>query len=98
MRRGFLVAVIAAASLVGCASTSEVVQLGPNSYMVGNQVRGGKSWSEVKAGAIKAAQDHCATQGKTALVGDEIQTSGARGWTPQNAEVKFSCVSEAGGN
>jgi len=60
--------------------------------MVGTQVRGGlSSWTEIKSQAVKEATSYCSAKGLEANVAD-IETSGARGWTPQNAEVKFSCV------
>ncbi len=80
-------------SLAGCASVSPVAPLGDGKYMVGYEVRGGlTSWSEVKAQALLQAQTFCTGQGKQPEVLD-IKTRGARGWSPQNAEVTFKCVS-----
>jgi hypothetical protein len=89
MRTRLTIAVIAA--LAGCASHTDVVALGGGRFMIGYQQRGGlNSWTEVKAEAIKLANDHCAGSGKTAKIADAEET-GARGWTPMNVEVTFTC-------
>lgn len=76
----------------GCASTSEVVPLGGDKYMVGSHVRGGlTSWAEVKAMAVKQASAYCASKNMKVEV-LSMDTSGAQGFTPQNADVTFKCV------
>jgi hypothetical protein len=78
--------------LAGCASVSQVVPLGADKYMVGSHVRGGlTSWAEVKAMAVKQATDYCTSKNlKVEILG--IETSGAQGFTPQNADATFKCV------
>ena len=79
-------------TLTGCASVSEIVPLGEDKYMVGSHVRGGlTSWAEVKAMAVKRATEYCASKGMNVEVLG-METSGAQGWTPQNADVTFKCV------
>ena len=76
---------------VACSSTTQVVRVGENQYTVGSQVRGGlTSWAEVKQLALDKANAHCESLGKQ-MVSSQIETHGARGWTPQEAEVTFQC-------
>jgi hypothetical protein len=80
------------ALMLGCASVSDVVPLGAGKYMVGSHVRGGlTSWAEVKAMAVKEATNYCAAKNMKVEVLD-IETKGAQGWTPQNADITFKCV------
>lgn len=84
---------VAAAALLGaCTTMTDVVPTGKDTFMVGTSVRGGlTSDTEVKAGAITRANEYCSTKGQRAQVLDS-KSSGARGWTPQNAEVHFTCI------
>lgn len=80
--------------LAGCASISDVVPLGADKYMVGSHVRGGlTSWAEVKAMAVKRATEFCTAQGMSVEVLG-METSGAQGWTPQNADITFKCTKQ----
>jgi hypothetical protein len=79
-------------ALAGCQSVSEVVPAGNGTYMVGSEVRGGfSSWAEVRALTLKRANEYCAGLGKEMQQVDS-KTRGARGWTPQEAELTFKCV------
>ena len=51
------------------------------------------SWSEVKNLALKRANEHCESQGKLISVEKE-DFSGARGWTPIEAHIKYKCVDQ----
>jgi hypothetical protein len=76
----------------GCQSVSEVVPAGNGTYMVGSEVRGGfSSWAEVRALTLRRANEYCSGQGKE-MVQVDSKTRGARGWTPQEAELTFKCV------
>ena len=80
------------AAMVGCSTVSEVVPTGKDTYMVGSQARGGLTGdAEVKALAIKRANEFCAAQGKRAQITGSI-SSGVQMWTPQNSEVQFACI------
>lgn len=93
MRRAFSCVLVM--SVISCATVSDVVQVGPEKWMVGSHVRGGlTSWAEVKAMAVRRASDFCAARGQVADV-QNIETAGAQGWTPQNADVTFACVKAA---
>jgi hypothetical protein len=87
-----LVVLTAALTCVGCSTVSEVVPTGKDTYMVGSNARGGfTSDADVKALAIKRANEFCAGLGKRAQI-IASQSSGTQMWTPQNAEVNFACV------
>lgn len=89
--------VAAALGLQGCQSVSDVVPAGSGNYMVGSQVRGGfSSWTEVRALTLTRANEYCAGQGKDMEQVDS-KTRGARGWTPQEAELTFRCVDKKNG-
>lgn len=80
------------AAMVGCSTVSEVVPTGKDTYMVGANARGGFTGdAEVKALAIKRANDFCAAHGKRTQV-TSSQSTGVQLWTPQNAEVNFACI------
>jgi hypothetical protein len=49
-------------------------------------------WGEVKASSLKRADEYCAQRGKQMHQVD-MQTHGVRGWTPQEAELTFTCLS-----
>jgi hypothetical protein len=86
------VAVTALTVLAACASISEVSPAGDGRYTLTTQVRGGMTpWGEIKASSLKRADEYCTQQGKQMHQVD-MQTHGARGWTPQEAELTFACV------
>jgi len=82
---------LACALIAGCSTVSDVVPIGRDTYMVGSTARGGLTGdAEVKALAVRRANEYCAEQGKRA----QVLSSSSRGvqmWTPQNAEVQFKC-------
>lgn len=86
-----LTIVLFAVLLAGCTTMSEVQPIGQGRYMVGMAVRGGfTSDTEVKAGALARARSYCAGMQKTFVL-LRSSSSGIQGWTPQNAEVVFTC-------
>jgi hypothetical protein len=65
---------------------------GDGHYTVTTQVRGGMTpWGEVKAASLKRADEYCNSRGEQMHQVD-MQTHGVRGWTPQEAELTFSCL------
>lgn len=87
------VALTAFAVLAACTSISEVSPAGDGHYTVTTQVRGGMTpWGEIKASSLKRADEYCRQEGKQMHQVD-MQTHGVRGWTPQEAELTFACVS-----
>jgi hypothetical protein len=83
-----------ALALVACQSVSEVIPTGQNTYMVGANSQGGfTSDAEVAALGIKRANEFCANQGKSMEM-ISTSSSGTQGWTPQNSQTLFRCVSK----
>lgn len=90
-RLQFVVLGCVGSMLVACQSVSSVVPAGNGMYLVGSEVRGGfSSWAEVRALTLNRASEYCASQGKEMEQVDS-KTRGARGWTPQEAELTFRC-------
>jgi hypothetical protein len=79
------------AALSGCASTSEPISVGPDTYTLSiSQMGGMKSHGAVRADALRTANEHCAGMGKT-MVLQTAESSGARGWTPIEEAVTYKC-------
>jgi putative hemolysin len=80
--------------LAGCASASEIVPAGKDSYMVVGQARGGammtgKSIIE----ASKAANAFCAQKGLNMQIRTS-DTDGSATWTAETSKLIFSCLRE----
>lgn len=89
--RALLIAATVAV-IAGCTTISDVTPAGDGNYTVTTQVNGGMTpWGEVKASSLKRADEYCRQQGKQ-MHQVNMQTHGVRGWTPQEAELVFSCV------
>jgi hypothetical protein len=89
------IAMLGVLALSACTTISEVSPAGSGNYTVTTQVRGGMTpWGEVKATSLKRADEYCRSQSKQ-MRQVEMQTHGVRGWTPQEAELIFSCDSGA---
>jgi hypothetical protein len=86
-------ALAALTMLAACTTISDVMPAGDGLYIVTTQVRGGMTpWGEVKASTLKRADEYCREHGKQ-MHQIDMQTHGVRGWTPQEAELTFSCTS-----
>lgn len=81
--------------LSACTSTTGVIQIGQDTYMIGSQGKspGGFSGTEAKALAFAEAQKHCAGLGKKVQVINTQQSDMAFGKNA-TAEVQFMCLSE----
>ena len=89
-----LLACVASVAIGGCATVSDVVPTGKNSYMVSMEVRGGlTSDSSVRAKTMLRANQYCDGLGKHFVL-DHVQSRGVRGWTPQDSEIYFLCLAE----
>lgn len=78
--------------MVGCASSPGIVPAGLNTYMLARSGYGlGQSSSNVKAGLLKEASEHCAAQGKNMDIVSSDDKPGWPGHFPE-AEIKFRCV------
>lgn len=81
--------ILALLPLAACSTMTDVQPIGQGRFTVATSVRGGlTSDGEVKAGALKRAREYCGAKEMVLL---SAESSGARGWTPQNAEITFKC-------
>ena len=84
-----LLASVATLMLVACASTTEVVPAGKDTYVVAGDDAAweGTSGAKIKATLYKKANAHCEKMGKKLLPLDESISSYA-------AELRFRCLEE----
>lgn len=86
--------ILAALILTGCAMSSNVQKLGPDTYMVSamaSPVRGGASGAEMKA--LEAANEHCDKLGKEIYV-TQKNNLGDNGFNQGTARVAFRCLAK----
>ncbi|PRY06288.1 hypothetical protein B0G80_0684 [Paraburkholderia sp. BL6669N2] len=90
--RAFIAAVAACASLVGCASSSDVVATGKaNTYTVAASATGGRlAWARAHEHAMSEARDYCERRGMQASVVTET-VSGVQGLTEHGSSMSFEC-------
>jgi hypothetical protein len=80
--------------IVGCATTSDVVPYGKDSYMLSSgDVWGGYSQGSLQVKAAQRASSFCAEKGKVFVVRN-TGGQGVQGWTSTSSTLIFSCVSE----
>lgn len=92
MRKVMLVP--AAAALFGCATTSDVVPYGKDSFLLSSgDVWGGYSQGTLQVKAAQRASSFCAERGKVFVVRN-TGGQGIQGWTSTSSTLIFSCVSE----
>lgn len=91
------IALLAGFLLYGCAINSGVVPIGQNTFMVSHQAATGfLGLADIKAKAIKEANQYCASQGKSLQI---INTSESK--PPYilanypRVEVQFKCLDES---
>jgi len=85
--------VLAVLVLVACASSSGVIPIGKDIYMVSGRGKspGGYSGAEVKAAALREANQYCANAGKKVQVVTSSQ-SDMRFGVEAAAELQFMCL------
>ncbi|WP_175052548.1 hypothetical protein [Paraburkholderia sediminicola] len=90
--RALIAAVVACASLVGCASTTDVVTTDkPGTYSVAASATGGKmAWARAHEHAISEARDYCERRGMQSSVTTET-VSGVQMMTEHASSVNFEC-------
>lgn len=81
--------------LVACTTTTGVVPIGQDTYMVGGSGKspGGYSGAEVKAAAFREATQFCAGQGKKMQVVNTNERDMSFG-VNATAEVQFMCLAD----
>jgi len=85
-----LAAMLVTALISGCTS-SGVVPMGQNTYMISKSVWGFTGPAPIKADAIKEADDYCKKQGKVLRVTKTVEIGIKFGSTPA-AEVYFKAL------
>ena len=91
MRRNFLPAAFLAA-VAGCATSTGVVPIGGDSYMVSHRDNGpAASLGALKAAAYQDAAQFCAGQGKSMQVLRSNDVPRSLGQFPET-EVQFTCT------
>ncbi|MFT4067512.1 hypothetical protein [Paraburkholderia sp.] len=90
--RGFAAAVLACASLVGCASRTDVTASSkPGSYTVAASATGGRmAWARAHQLAMNEARDYCERRGMQSSVTTET-VSGVRVMSEHESSVSFEC-------
>jgi hypothetical protein len=84
--------VILSVGLFGCASISDVLPAGKDTYLVGSNVHGGfMSDAEVTGLSVRRANEFCNNQDKQMELINS-SNSGTQGWTPQQSQIMFKCT------
>ena len=93
MRKIIFVASITA-FLNGCATTSDIVPYGKDTYMLSaGDIWGGYSSGTLQVKAAQRANEYCQSIGKVFVVRN-AGTAGVQGWTSTSSTLVFSCVDE----
>jgi hypothetical protein len=90
--RGLVAAALACASLVGCASSTDVVASDkPGTYTVAASATGGRmAWARAHERAMNQARDYCERRGMRSSVDTET-VSGISMMTEHGSSVSFEC-------
>jgi hypothetical protein len=88
----FFIVIVYAAVIAGCASTTGVVSMGKDTYLIAREDNGpAASLGAIKAATFKEAASFCSGQGKTMQVTKESDTPRSFGKFPQTT-LQFTCV------
>jgi outer membrane murein-binding lipoprotein Lpp len=85
--------VVAGAVLSGCVSTSDVLEMGKDTYSVSATADGFRSAASARQSAFEAGREMCSKQGKRFMFVNE-NTSRTRMDIDTTVVVNFSCLSE----
>jgi hypothetical protein len=85
------IAVMALVLVTGCVSSSEIVPMGKDSYMVSGQARGGVETGKSAIEATKAANAYCAQKGLL-MMPRTTNTEGSATWTAETSTLIFTCL------
>ncbi|WP_176058224.1 hypothetical protein [Paraburkholderia sp. BCC1876] len=90
--RALIAAALACASLVGCASATDVVATDkPGTYTVAASATGGRmAWARAHEHAMSEARDYCESRGMMTSVTTE-SVSGVQMLTEHGSSVNFEC-------
>jgi hypothetical protein len=79
--------------LVGCVSTTDVVPVGKDSYLISGRANGGLNAGKGTIQATQKANAYCASQNKFMIV-RRIDTNGNAAVFGESASLYFSCVTQ----
>jgi hypothetical protein len=83
----------AIATLAGCVSTTDVVPVGKDSYLISGRANGGLNAGKGTIQATQKANAYCATQHKFMTI-RRVDTNGNAAVFGESANLYFSCVTE----
>lgn len=75
----------------GCVTTSSVVPVGRDSYMISGRAAGGLNAGKGNIAALQQANAYCAAMNKFAVV-RRIDTNGIASLGAESTQLVFSCV------
>jgi len=88
-----LAAVVVAVLLSGCVSTSDVLEMGKDTYSVSATADGYRSASSARQSAFEAGKEMCTKQGKRFMFMNESKSRTRMG-IDTTVDVTFKCLSE----
>lgn len=89
-----LVLVLITGLVGGCATTSDIVPYGKDTYMLSaSDMWGGYAGGSLQVRAAERANEYCRSKGKVFVVRNS-GTAGVQGWTGTSSTLIFSCVDE----
>lgn len=87
------VIILSALLITACASSSGVVPVGSETYMISRSEKGfDTTGSRVKADALKEANEYCSSMGKTLEILKSTQKDMVPFKSDAQAEVEFKCI------
>lgn len=90
--RALIAVIVACASLMGCATSSDVVATSkPNTYTIAASATGGRmAWARAHEQAMNQARDYCERRGMQTSVTAET-VSGVQMLTEHGSSMSFEC-------
>jgi hypothetical protein len=88
-----VISVVAAAVLSGCVATSDVLEMGKDTYSVSSTADGMRSAASARQSAFEAGREMCTKQGKRFMFVNESM-SRTRMAIDTTINVTFRCLSE----
>jgi len=85
--------IVACAAFSGCVSTSDVFEMGKDTYSFSANADGFRSAASARQSAFEAGREMCSKQGKRFMLVNE-DTSRTRIGIDTTVDVTFRCVSE----
>ena len=79
--------------LTGCVTSTEVVSIGPGTYMVTGHASGGLNAGKGLTAAAQKANEFCAQRHQT-MVADKTEAHGMAAVGGESNTLTFQCVSE----